>query len=362
MVLPRCLNLFYQALGSKITHENYKWQLDRFMAWNKITDYDDLLKADEKSIQRNLEDYLIHIKDRNSPNYIPSIMAPVELFYLMNEKNLNTKRLHKMFPTKTKRSGYGSYTREHIQSMIDNTNKRRTKALILFLASSGCRVGVIPELKLRHITDIENCKQVLCYAESKEEYTAFMTPEASKAFDDYLEERQQDKEKLKPESPAFRKTYVLGSFPADTMETGTVRNAISITLKDVSKIKTGTRFNIPILHGLRKYFNVALKSRHNCNLSLCEKMMGHSVSIPLDNHYGTFSNEAIFEEYKKAIPELSISKEWQLKEELKRNKEETRTSKDMVSDELRSIKEDNAEMKERFTALEDMLKRLSEKD
>ena len=362
MVLPRCLNLFYQALGSKITHENYKWQLDRFMAWNKITDYDDLLKADEKSIQRNLEDYLIHIKDRNSPNYIPSIMAPVELFYLMNEKNLNTKRLHKMFPTKTKRSGYGSYTREHIQSMIDNTNKRRTKALILFLASSGCRVGVIPELKLKHITDIENCKQVLCYAESKEEYTAFMTPEASKAFDDYLEERQQDKEKLKPESPAFRKTYVLGSFPADTMETGTVRNAISITLKDVSKTKTGTRFNIPILHGLRKYFNVALKSRHNCNLSLCEKMMGHSVTIPLDNHYGTFSNEAIFEEYKKAIPELSISKEWQLKEELKRNKEETRTSKDMVSDELRSIKEDNAEMKERFTALEKILKKLSEKD
>jgi len=246
--------------------------------------------------------------------------------------------------------------------MLENTNKRRTKALILFLASSGCRVGVIPELKLKHITDIENCKQILCYAESKEEYTAFMTPEASKAFDDYLEERQQDKEKLKPESPAFRKTYVLGSFPADTMETGTVRNAISITLKDVSKTKTGTRFNIPILHGLRKYFNVALKSRHNCNLSLCEKMMGHSVTIPLDNHYGTFSNEAIFEEYKKAIPELSISNEWKLKEELKRNKEETKSSKDKVSDELRSIKEDNADMKERFDHLEDILKRLSVKD
>jgi len=28
------------------------------MEWNKTKDYDDLLKADEKSIQRNLEDYL----------------------------------------------------------------------------------------------------------------------------------------------------------------------------------------------------------------------------------------------------------------------------------------------------------------
>jgi len=132
--------------------------------------------------------------------------------------------------------------------MLDNTNKKRTKALILFLSSSGCRVGVIPELKLKHITNIENCKQILCYAESKEEYVTFMTPEASKAFDDYLEERQQDLERLKPESPAFRKSYSLGSAPAETMYEATVRNALNITLRDVPKTKTGTRFNIPTLN------------------------------------------------------------------------------------------------------------------
>ena len=37
--------------------------------------------------------------------------------------------------------------------------------------------------------------------------------------------------------------------------------------------------------------------------------MGHSVAIPLDNHYGAFSEEALFEEYKNAIPELTISNE-----------------------------------------------------
>jgi len=110
VVLKRCLEIFYQALGSKVTQKNYKWQLDRFVEWNKLTDYDDLLKADDKSIQRNLEDYLIHCKRKFSPNYIPSIIAPVELFYVMNEKNLNTKRLHKMFPTKIKKGGYGSYS------------------------------------------------------------------------------------------------------------------------------------------------------------------------------------------------------------------------------------------------------------
>jgi len=356
----RCLVMFLQALGAESTKEIYKLQLDRFLEWNKTKDYDDLLKADEKSIQRNLEDYLIYLKDHFSANYIPSIMAPVELFYIMNDVNLNKIRLHKMFPTKTKKGGYGHYTKSDIPLMLANTSKKRTKALILFLASTGCRVGVIPDLKLKHITNLEDCKQVLCYANDKEEYVTFMTPEASKAFDDYLEERQQDQEKLTGESPAFRKSYVIGSTPAETMYESTVRNAIVITVKDVSKSKTGNRFNISTLHGFRKYFNVTLKSRHDCNLSLCEKMMGHSVTIPLDNHYGTFPIEQLFEEYKKAIPELSISKEWKLKEELKRNKTETKSSNDKVREELRSNRKEIADMKERFASLEEIIKRLKD--
>jgi len=45
--------MFMQALGSPKSCEQYKYQLDMFMKWNKIPkeNYDDLLKADEKSIQ-----------------------------------------------------------------------------------------------------------------------------------------------------------------------------------------------------------------------------------------------------------------------------------------------------------------------
>jgi len=190
MVIQRCLEVFLQAI-EPTTAKNYKIKLKKFLEWNKLTDYDDLVKADEKSIQRNLEDYLIYCKGKFTPNYIPSIIAPVELFYVMNDVNLNTKRLHKMYPNRTKRGGYGTYTREDISSMLSNTNKKRTRALILFLSSTGCRVGVIPELTLGDITNREDCKQVVCYAGDREEYVTFMTPEASKAFDDYLEERQQ---------------------------------------------------------------------------------------------------------------------------------------------------------------------------
>jgi len=100
-----------------------------------------------------------------------------------------------------------------------------------------------------------------------------------------------------------------------------------------------------------------MKSRHDSNLSLCEKLMGHSVTIPLDNHYGTFSTESLFEEYKKAIPHLTISSELRVKEELKQNKKETKSSQDKISEELRSIKEDNEDMKERFASMEELLKK-----
>lgn len=351
MLQERCFMLFSQAIHTESTRTTYKYHLDKFMAWNKITDYGDLLKADEKGIQRNLEDYLIYCKDNNTPNYIPMLFAPIELFYIMNEVNLNTKRLHKMFPTKTKRSGYGAYSREDIASMLENTTKKRSKALILFLSSSGCRVGVIPKLKLNNVENIEDCKKILCYEGDKEEYVAFMTPEASKAFDDYLEERINDGERLTGESPAFRKKYVLGSLPAKNMKEGTVRAALWATTKDVKKVKKGNRFNISTLHGLRKYFDIVMKDRPDSNLSKSEKLMGHSVTIPLDNNYAPFSTKSLFEEYRKAITELSISKEWKLKEELKQNKQDTKSSRDKLAEELRSIKEDNVDMKEKFANL-----------
>ena len=359
MSQKRCFVMFLQALGSPITRENYKYQLDRFVDWNKIKkgDYDELIltdsttgEIDSKAIQRNLEDYLIYLKDNRSPNYIPSIMAPVELFFVMNEVNLNTKRLHKMFPTKIKKGGYGSYSREHIQKMLLTTQKKRTRSIILFLSSTGCRVGVIPELKLGHITDIEDCKKIVCYAGTKDEYITFMTPESSQAFNDYLEERQQDKEKLSADSPAFRKSYLLGSLPAKTMETGTVRNALTMTVRDIPKTKIGNRFNIPTVHGLRKYFNITLKTRANCNLSMCEKLMGHSTTIPLDNHYAPFNDTVLFEEYKKAIPELTISGEERQKILLE-NKEKKLSELESKQSELDNILDDLVEMKEENSKL-----------
>ena len=77
----RSYSLFLSAIKSEHTKEIYVYHLERFLTWNKdCKDYDDLLKADEKSIQRKLEDYVMYLKLNFSPNYIPTIFKPVELF------------------------------------------------------------------------------------------------------------------------------------------------------------------------------------------------------------------------------------------------------------------------------------------
>ena len=45
-------------------------------------------------------------------------------------------------------------------------------------------------------------------------------------------------------------------------------------------------------------------------------MLGHSVSIPLDNSYFDPTREQLFEEYLKALPELYVDEKYKLEAQL----------------------------------------------
>ena len=282
--------------------------LEKFRKWSKVNNFDGLLQADQKSIQTLIEDYVMYLKGKISPNSFTAQLAPVILFFQVNDINLNIIKIKKLYPQKVKRSGYGAYSREDIQSMLENTNKKRTKAIIHVLASTGCRAGGLVGLKMKDIEDYENCKSLLFYEGDNEEYYGFLTPEACKALDDYLQERIQDNERFTPETPVFRESYQLASLPARRLSLQMLTEIIEATLKNIKRVRTPNgRYTVQLVHGFRKYFNLVMKTRASSNLSLCEKLMGHSVTIPLDNHYAPFSKEKLFEEFRKAIPSLIIS-------------------------------------------------------
>ena len=93
-----------------------------------------------------------------------------------------------------------------------------------------------------------------------------------------------------------------------------------------------------------------MKSRYDCNLSLSEKLIGHSVTIPMDNHYGAFSHDALFQEYKKAIPELTISKEERQKVQI-----ETKNKK---LEELEQVKLEKNQQQKQINELQVMINNL----
>ena len=351
MQKSRCLIIFEESIKSEETKKNYLLMLNKYRKFAVVENFDELLKADSNSIQRLLEDYVISLKRKISPNTLNTQLAPVFLFYELNGITINKTRIKKMYPAKVKRSGYGSYSLEDIKNMLSSTRKKRTRACILVLSSTGCRAMGLCELKMKDVENYKDgCKIVTFYSGDTSEYIGFLTPEASKALDDYFEERIQDHEKITSDSPLIRESYSMASLPAKHINNAMLQELIGMTLKDVKRKKDFSgRYNIAITGGFRKFFNLTMKIQEKVNISLVEKLMGHSVTISLDNHYLPVSTEKLFEEFQKNIPDLTISDSERLRVE---NELKEKKIQELESDKKR-ISELEANMKHIQDLLED---------
>lgn len=284
---------------SEQTRERYDFDLEKYRDYFKIKDFDSLLTIDQKKTQEMIEDYVFFLKEKKlRGNGIRSRMAGIKTFYFANDVILNWDKVFRMLKEERKSGNDKAYTIREISYLFENSKSVTHKALILFLASSGCRVGMVSELRLKDIQDFEaGCKCVKIYADTKYEYHTFLTPEAS----DYLEkhlEIMRKKDNLGPNDLVF---------PAKSKSYSTMISRISGQIRGE---KIDNRYEIAGLHGLRKFFDTVLKSNININPNIAEKLTGHSTTFYLDNVYFKPTIETMFVEYQKAIPELTITKEY----------------------------------------------------
>jgi len=317
--MQRSLLLFESAIKTEDTRRMYLYHLKKFLIWAQILDPDGLLQLKDSYLQSLMEDYLLYIKKRVSPNSIAAMFAPLELFFIMNDKQIQFKKIRKMFPSTVKKSGYGAWSNQDVKKFLENCKSKRMRALIHFLASTGCRIGAIYDLRSRHLSGMDSgCKSVLFYEGSNEEYFGFLTPEASKALEEYFEQRQRDGENLNEDSPVFRNFYRIGNAKVKPMSYKALQFCVAGLVKysGANRHKTGSRFNIQVDHGFRKRFNTILKLNKNVNSNVAEKLMGHKNG--LDGVYLTPTKEQCFEEFKKAIDDLTIDDAKRKKIEIER--------------------------------------------
>ena len=309
--MQRSLLLFKNSIHSEETYRVYKYELDRFINFFKLRDYNSLASMDAKMLQTMIEDYVMEKKSKNlARSTIKTPLSALELFCDTNDLMLNWKKTRRLLPPQKKKSGRKAYTTEQVRKILEFTPDLRNKAIIHFVAASGVRIGALPELQIRSVDDMPGgCKSIIIYEGEKEEYVTFLTPEASKVLDEYLARRQKDGEFLKPESPLFRTKYAIAIAKARPLKKISFQGMIDRALRRAGLRfgRDGIRRDIQLDHGFRKRWNTIIKSTDGMKIIHAEKMFSHSTpSIPLDETYTDFSKMNLFEEYRKAISELTI--------------------------------------------------------
>lgn len=307
----RALRIFYDTIGSPATKKQYDYQLKLFQKHYRLRTVESMLTIDPKELQTMIEDYVYEIKQKGlSKSYVNMAVCAIQGFTSMNDVVLNFPKIKRLYRNQEqKKQQDRPYTTHEIQTILETTTSKRNKAIIHFLAASGVRIGALIGLKLKHLAETtQNCKSILVYAGTKDEYTTFLTPEASKILDDYFNDRRDiGGESLNPESPVFREKYtVKGQKPIPVTEsilTGMIKHVLSKANLKTEKING--RYSMMRFHGFRKRFDTILKNNKEINPNIIEKLMGHKRG--LDGSYFKPTKDELFAEYQKGMADLMIN-------------------------------------------------------
>jgi integrase len=348
---------FSNSIRAKDTLNSYNRSLKHYMDFHRISNISTLIQQDNKTIEFNIVKYIVDMKQRNPPvshSLRSSRLAAVKKFYEMNDVILNWKKITQYLGEKTKIVRDRAYTTEEIQQLLAKADERM-RVVILLLASTGVRVGAIPDLRHRHLTKIAEYRlyQVTIYENTKDEYIVYTTPEFANTLDSYLAYRERCGEKITPESPLIREQFD----PKDSLsirrprplKRSSIMGLLSeiITKSGIQTIKHRTeitdrgreRKDIARAHGFRKAFTTNL-IRAKVNPEIREILLGHSIGLS-DSYYRPDNNE-ILEEYLKGVEFLTINEEYRLHRkvsELAQKKGEIEIMESKHKEEIKAIRD-----------------------
>ena len=256
-------------------------------------------------------------------------------------------------------------TREVLRRILTHTDVKG-RALFLFLAASGVRVGEALQLKLDDLNLDADPPEVYVrgeYTKSGDRYQTFLTSEAKEALLEWLKVRQAYLESSANRGRGLAKTKRLNDnrvFPFSlTVAEQMWRNAIE-KAKMADRDSFTNRHKLHI-HMLRKFF------LSQCKIavpeSVAEAWVGH-VGY-LDDAYRRYSKEQMREFYRKAEPYLLINVPKDIAEIQTKFQNDLDELREQVADLTRKLTDANAinlqlmnENKELRSRVEDLEKQL----
>jgi site-specific recombinase XerD len=189
--------LFLNSLKSPESRKSYSIYIKKYMELQKITNL--LADPNPKLIEEQIITFIIKMTENGKRysslhNYVTAVLS----FYKMNDVVLNTSKISKFMPEQTRIKKDRAYTHEEIGKLLEIADER-TRVIILLMASTGMRIGALPELRLRNLERMHEVYKITIYENYNQEYFTFCSYECVRAIDSYLNFRKRYGEKLSPE-------------------------------------------------------------------------------------------------------------------------------------------------------------------
>ena len=291
-----------------IKNTRFYWQ--KFLQRMNLDD--SILQQDKKIVQTALDNYISYLLENNAPSIRPQFSA-VKFVFEDTDLEINWRKIMKRIPKPQEHSGGETWSDEDLRKILTNCNNERDRALLIFCISTGCRIGVFDALKLEDVIDYsKGCKRVRIILQKGRtgKQTVFLTPEASRYFDEYIQWRKKRGDPCNDSGPAFaHETNPFGNLGKAGIYKILYRIEGPLTGTKKIKLKPHSRghYNIQVTHGFRKWHDTKCKSVDGMNPYLFEKMFSHTPrGIPLDATYHKPTDEMLFKEFLKYIPHLTL--------------------------------------------------------
>ena len=220
------------------------------------------------------------------------------------------------FLPKVKKSGRDrAPTLEEIRRVVTVADLRM-KCLILFLTSSGARIGSIEYLRWRDIQEVESggskLARVTIYRGEPEEYETYVSPECYEYLLKYREIREKVGEVISPSSPVFVKGENKWKFDQTKVrqvggrtlkhQVGELLNQLKMREK-LTDTKNYRSYEWKQAHGFRKFFKTRMEAAGVKPLVI-EMLMGHSTGV--SGSYFKPTEREMLAEYLKGVEDLTV--------------------------------------------------------
>jgi hypothetical protein len=247
-------------------------------------------------------------------------IKPIKVLLDANRIPIHWKSLHKLYPRRQTTIKDRAYTKQELQKMLEAARDITDKVIITLFSSGGFRLEAWNYLTWKDLKLFKNKDgtykggALLIYANDEEQYWTHITPEACKYLEMYMQKWKSDIGKYpEPDQPLLKAV----KYPTiHRLSSNGVKKRIEKLVKSIGMRQSlpegKKRYEVPLDHGFRKYFNTMMR-RAKVNYLDKEDMMGHKVG--LERHYERYQEEDFerFPEYQKAISFLTISDEERLR-------------------------------------------------